>query len=118
MCQSKTKALTIVSAAFALGTMLAACSEHYLDRRDTMALSSGDAVASNKVAQMIDPWPPASANRNIVYDGSKAASAAERYRTNRVIKPVGIGTSSTAYQSGGGGAIVGGGGGGGSGQTQ
>jgi hypothetical protein len=70
---------------------------------------------------MIDPWPPASANRNIVYDGSKAASAAERYRTNRVIKPVGIGTSSANYQAGGGGAIVGGGGGGGgggSGQTQ
>ncbi len=93
MCQSRTKTLTIVSATIALGTMLAACSEHYLDRRDTMALSSGDAVAANKVAQMIDPWPP------------------------RVIKPVGIGTSSANYQQGGSSAIVGGGGGG-SGQTQ
>ena len=40
-----------------LGT-LAGCSE-YLDRRDTVALSAGDAVATNKVTQMVDPWPRA-----------------------------------------------------------
>jgi hypothetical protein len=98
MCRSKTKGLTIICASVMIGTMLGGCSESFFDRRDTMALSSGDAIATNKVTQMIDPWPPASANRTIVYNGEKAASAAERYRTNRVIKPAGIGTSSTAYQ--------------------
>jgi hypothetical protein len=98
MCRSRTKGLAIICASVVIGTTLGGCSEFYFDRRDTMALSSGDALATDKVTQMIDPWPPASANRNIVYDGNKAASASERYRTNRVIKPVGIGTSSAAYQ--------------------
>ena len=37
---------------------------------------------------MIDPWPRASANRNIAFNGEKAATASERYRTGRVIPPV------------------------------
>ena len=72
--------------------MLAGCSE-YLDRRDTVALSGGDAVATNRVTQMIDPWPRASADRNIAFNGEKMQSAVERYRTGRVIQPRGIGTS-------------------------
>ena len=75
---------------------LAGCSE-YVDRRDSIALSAGDAVASDKVTQMVDPWPRASANRNIAYDGNKMESAYERYRTNKVIQPRGTGTSAT-YQ--------------------
>ena len=120
MCRSRTKSLTIIAASMAIGTMLSGCSDVYFDRRDTMALASGDALAADKVTQMIDPWSPASANRNIAYDGSKAASAAERYRTNRVPKPVGIGTSSAAYQQQGAPSMAsggGGGGGGGAGQT-
>ena len=34
-----------------------------------------------------------SANRNIAFNGNKMESAVERYRTNRVIPPSGIGTS-------------------------
>jgi hypothetical protein len=98
MSQSRTKGLTIASASLVIGTMLGGCSEFYFDRRDTVALASGDAVAVDRVTQTIDPWSAASANRNIPYDGNKAATAAERYRTNRVIKPVGIGTSSANYQ--------------------
>ena len=44
-------------------------------------------MAANRVTHMIDPWPPASGNRNIAYSGEKAAIAAERYRTGRVIPP-------------------------------
>ena len=46
---------------------------------------------------MIDPWPRASAKRNIAYSGEKAATAAERYRTGKVIAPVNATTSSAAY---------------------
>jgi len=83
----------------ALATVLAVlggCSE-YLDRRDTIALSGGNAVATNVVTHMVDPWPRASANRNIAFNGARIESAFERYRTNKVITPRGIGTSST-YQ--------------------
>ena len=85
----------------ALATLLAAlagCSE-YLDRRDSISLGGGDSVATNKVTQMVDPWPRASADRNIAFNGEKMETAVERYRTNRVISPQGIGTSDN-YQQG------------------
>ncbi len=77
----------------ALLTVLAGCSE-YLDRRDTISLNGGNSAATNKVTQMVDPWPRASGNKNIAFNGAKMQSAVERYRTNRVIAPQGIGTSS------------------------
>ena len=43
---------------FALGALisvLGGCSE-YLDRRDTIALSGGNAVATDVVTHMVDPW--------------------------------------------------------------
>ena len=70
----------------ALLAALAGCSE-YLDRRDTISLSGGNAVATDKVTQMVDPWPRASADRNIAFNGEKMETAVERYRTNRVIPP-------------------------------
>ena len=82
----------------ALLTALAGCSE-YLDRRDTISLDGGNSVATNEVSQMVDPWPRDSANRNIAFNGDKMETAVERYRTNRVIPPQGIGTSAS-YQQG------------------
>ena len=84
---------------FALAAVLATlagCSE-YLDRRDTISLSGGNAVATNQVTQMVDPWPRASAKRNIAFDGNRMESAVTRYRTNTVYPPVGTGTSAS-YQ--------------------
>lgn len=78
-------------------TTLSGCSQ-YLDRRDTIALSGGEAVATNQVTQMVDPWPRASADKNIAFNGNRMESAVERYRTNRVYAPSGTGTSAT-YQS-------------------
>jgi hypothetical protein len=86
----------MIAVAFLLGTALGGCSEHF-DRRDGIMLHSGEAVAANRVVHMIDPWPPASARRNIAYSGEKAATAAERYRTGKVIAPVNATTSSAAY---------------------
>lgn len=83
--------------ALALGLVFAAlsgCSE-YLDRRDTISLHGGDAVATDKVTQMVDPWPPASAQKTIGFNGERMETAMERYRTNRTYAPVGTGTSAT-----------------------
>jgi hypothetical protein len=55
-------------------------------------------VATDKVTQMVDPWPRESANRNIAFNGNKMESAFERYRTNKVIPPRGTGTSGTYQQ--------------------
>ncbi len=79
---------------------LAGCSE-YLDRRDTIALSGGNSVATNEATQMVDPWPRDSANKNIAFSGEKMESAVTRYRTGKVIKPRGIGTSSSYQQESG-----------------
>jgi hypothetical protein len=84
-------------AAVLLGVTLGGCSDIYFDRRDGISVVSGEAMAANRVTHMIDPWSPASGNRNIAYSGEKAAVAAERYRTGRVIPPVNATTSSTAY---------------------
>ena len=89
-----------------LTAVLAGCAEFntyqpdpiYTDRRDTIAVSAGDALAANKMTHMVDPWPRASANRNIAFNGEKMQSAVERYRTNKVIAPVGATTSSAPYQ--------------------
>ena len=71
---------------------LAGCSE-YLDRRDGLSVQGGNAVQTNKVAQMVDPWPRDSGDRNIAFNGSVMGSAVERYRTGRVISPSGNSTS-------------------------
>jgi hypothetical protein len=78
---------------------LGGCSE-YLDRRDTISLGGGNAVATDKVTQMVDPWPRASAQRNIAFDGNKMESAVTRYRTNTVYPPTAAGTSAS-YQPAG-----------------
>jgi hypothetical protein len=75
---------------------LTSCAE-YFDRRDTIAYGAGDAVATNKVTQMVDPWPRVSANKNIGFNGARMETAVERYRTNQVYPPSGTGTS-TSYQ--------------------
>jgi hypothetical protein len=92
--QSATKALV---AGALLGAMLSGCSDIYFDRRETISPFSGEAMAADRVTHTIDPWSLASSNRNIAYNGEKAATAAERYRTGRVIPPVNATTSSAAY---------------------
>jgi len=86
-----------VIAAVLLSAMLGGCSDLYWDRRDTITLHSGEAMAANVVTETIDPWSRASGNNKIAYSGDKAAAAAERYRTGRVIRPLGATTSSASY---------------------
>ena len=99
MCsRSKTSAVVAALAMAALAVTLGGCSSDiYLDRRDNVSLASGDAMATNRVTHMVDPWSPASANRNIAYSGEKMQTAHERYRTGRIIPPMNATTSSVAY---------------------
>lgn len=84
----------------ALGFALAGCSDIYYDRRETVALNSGDAMATNRVTHTIDPWSRASSQREIAFNGEKMQTAVERYRTGRVIPPINATTSSfSATQS-------------------
>ena len=85
--------------AMLLGAMLGGCSENYFDRRDSVTLYSGEAMAANRVTQTIDPWSAASGKRQIAYNGEKAAAASERYRTGKVIAPVSPLTSSSYNQA-------------------
>jgi len=96
------KSLRLLTGAASLAALLAGCSE-YTDRRDTIALSGGNAVASNQVSMMVDPWPGYAGERDIAFNGSKMQSAVQRYRTNQVYKPQGIGTSGTYQQQDSGG---------------
>src|SRR5690242_6743944 len=91
--------MRVIVPALIAGTLLAGCSDIYFDRRETIVPSAGDAVAANKVVMMVDPWQPASMNKNIAFNGERMQTAVERYRYGRVIPPVNATTSSVAYQA-------------------
>jgi hypothetical protein len=76
-----------------LAVTLAGCSDIYYDRRETVALSAGDAVETNKAIHIIDPWPRHSANRNLAFNGERMQRAVECYRANKVTTPVDLNTS-------------------------
>jgi hypothetical protein len=67
----------------------------YLDRRDAISLTAGDAIATNIATQMVDPWPAYAGERDIAYNGQRTQAAVERYRNNKVIAPRGISASGT-----------------------
>ena len=87
-----------VATAVGLGAVLAGCSDLYYDRRETILFGADNAVASNNAVQTIDPWSPGSANRRAPANGERVAAAIKRYRTGRVLTPIGNGTSSTYLQ--------------------
>jgi hypothetical protein len=77
-----------IAAALLLSALLAGCSDVYFDRRDTIALGGGDAVASNQVAQMVDPWPAHSNDKNLTFNGERMQRAVQCYRIDKVTPPV------------------------------
>lgn len=62
------------------GAGLSACSNMYYERKDSITLSHGDSIETNKVLQIADPWPKGSQNTNIPMDPVKAAQAMYKYR--------------------------------------
>jgi len=96
--QGKRNFRTAVIFALLLAASAAGCADLYYDRRDTISLHGGDAVAANKIAQTIDPWPRAVANNKIDADGVRMQRAIERYKTNRTTPLQTTSTSSLHYQ--------------------
>jgi len=96
--QNNQHRLRVIVPAVALGVLLSGCSSVYYDRIETVALYADDSVATNRIVQTVDPWPPLSSNKNIAFNGDKMQSAVERYRTNKVTPPVNSTTSSVQYQ--------------------
>jgi hypothetical protein len=90
----------LAPALFSLGA-LAGCADadFYFDRRDTISLHAGDAVASNIIAQTVDPWPRVAANRNIPANGDRMQAAGERYRTGKTTPLQGLSTSSVGFDT-------------------
>jgi hypothetical protein len=76
-----------LAATLVAGATLGGCSDIYYDRRETVALGADDAVASNRITHMVDPWPAHSANRNFAFNGERMQSGVERYRRHEVIQP-------------------------------
>ncbi|HUI12058.1 MAG TPA: hypothetical protein VL048_01160 [Xanthobacteraceae bacterium] len=89
MYRSRIERGRAAAAVIGLALFLASCSnaDLYLDRRDNIALSGGDALAGNTVGQMVDPWPPYSGNKNIAFNGQKMQQAFARYRTGKIVEP-------------------------------
>jgi hypothetical protein len=80
-------------AVLALAAALGGCSDIYYDRRETVALGADDHIASNRVAQMVDPWPRYVGDKNIAFNGQRMQGAVERYRRHEVIRPVPLTTN-------------------------
>ena len=97
MSQPRTKGLARnVTAALTLAALVAGCSDPglYLDRRETVALGAGDAVAANAVEQMVDPWPRYSNDKNLAFNGERMQRAVQCYRIDRVTPPEDLNPSS------------------------
>lgn len=95
---SKTRIVREVIVACVFASTLAACSDIYYDRRETIALGADDAVAGNRAIHTVDPWPRHSANRNIAFNGERLQGAIERYRRHEVIEPRPESTSNVSQQ--------------------
>jgi hypothetical protein len=95
---SKQRTRTI-AAVVVLGATVAGCSDMYFDRRDMVSLGAGDAIATNKIAQMVDPWPRYSGRTHIAYNGQRTQLALDRYNRGKAITPVLPTTTSKDYLS-------------------
>ena len=85
---SSRSGIKTIAAVVVVGTAVAGCSDMYFDRRETVSLGAGDAIAINKITQMVDPWPRNSTNNNIAFNGQRMQAAQDRYNRGRVITPV------------------------------
>ena len=58
--------------------MMTGCRD-YFARKDTVNFGGGNAVAENKVAQTINPWPRESFKKTQVTNGERLRRAAKKY---------------------------------------
>ena len=111
------KVATVILCVAALG--LGGCKTYgndegarYLQRKDTVTLSAGDANRANAVAQTLHPWPPGVGDRRIPMQGTRAARAMDCYKQGSGQELVSDQKGSAPNQqniAGGGGSASGGG---------
>ena len=58
--------------------------KQYVQRIDSIRMSSGDAKEVNRVAHTDSPWPPYVANPRIAVDGKRMTNAVGNYRSGPV----------------------------------
>lgn len=82
---------------------MAGCEQHsyYMGRKDTIAFNLGEAVRTNQVTHVADPWPVHAQNKDILYSGNRAAAAARAYECQQPATFGGSGNSSAAASRGG-----------------
>lgn len=61
-----------------IAVLLSGCRD-YFARQDTLQFGGGNAVAENKVAQTIDPWPREAFKKSQVTNGERMHKAAKKY---------------------------------------
>ena len=88
--------LVVVTASYCLS----ACGD-YVDRKNTIAFSAGNAVQTNIVTHVIDPWPASSRNRYFATDGQRMQRAVENYRCGKVVEASNNGISGGSSAGGG-----------------
>ena len=77
--------MTPIALAFRLALIIPGClglssCNQYWERKETINLRAGDAVAWNAIQQTADPWSAASRDNRIQASGSRAESAMVQYR--------------------------------------
>ena len=101
--------LCLALLATAIVPVVSGCEEQIQQERSpAFGPAFGNAVENNRAAQIVNPIPPV-ATAAPDFNGKRAESAIERYRTGTVIQPATSGISTVV--SSGGGAPGGGGGG-------
>jgi len=75
----------------------------YLARRDSITLSAGNAVATNRAIQTIDPWPWYVRDKRIHTNGERMYIAVDCYEKNQSKEPAGLATSEVVVETNGGG---------------
>jgi hypothetical protein len=81
--------------ALAASLAVAGCTD-YLDRRQTISFHAGDAIATNKAVQTIDPWPRLAQRADFDTNGQRIGAAIDRYNNGRVYPPLAPSTTTIA----------------------
>jgi len=73
------KARLAISATLVLSAISLGGCVDYLEHRDTITLSAGEAQSWNRTVHTSDPWPPYVMNTQIPGDGQRTAVVMRRY---------------------------------------
>ncbi len=75
----------IITSGFLAG-FLSACAQ-YMNHNEGISPSAGNAVAHNRIVQMIDPWPRHAGRTHIPGSGERLLVGLDKYRENKIPPP-------------------------------